>query len=222
MILRKFNDSEYEPHLQEFLKEYYAAEFPYFSFKNGCLGIIPRFPKLIRLGKCNLIRRSIKSKIKHVTPTSILFVNMSDRRLKVVVEGRCSKLTGCGIGAMGSSINMSVDPSENKKQKCVIEPRIYDNNFISKFRKKRWFHRLMFNDDYETSKKTAVCLSASSALIDPCTYTYYLTVYTLHGNGKEDKPLMEEILHHSNCDVIFRDKHVNPDGLEKWIKTGFP
>ena len=33
MILRKFNDSEYEPHLQEFLKEYYAAEFPYFSFK---------------------------------------------------------------------------------------------------------------------------------------------------------------------------------------------
>lgn len=222
MILRKFNDSEYEPHLQEFLKEYYAAEFPYFSFKNGCLGIIPRFPKLIRLGKCNLIRRSIKSKIKHVTPTSILFVNMSDRRLKVVVEGRCSKLTGCGIGAMGSSINMSVDPSENKKQKCVIEPRIYDNNFISKFRKKRWFHRLMFNDDYETSKKTAVCLSASSALIDPCTYTYYLTVYTLHSNGKEDKPLMEEILHHSNCDVIFRDKHVNPDGLEKWIKTGFP
>ncbi|ADQ91736.1 hypothetical protein BpV1_109 [Bathycoccus sp. RCC1105 virus BpV1] len=222
MILRKFNDSEYEPHLQEFLKEYYAAEFPYFSFKNGCLGIIPRFPKLIRLGKCNLIRRSIKSKIKHVTPTSILFVNMSNRRLKVVVEGRCSKLTGCGIGAMGSSINMSVDPSENKKQKCVIEPRIYDNNFISKFRKKRWFHRLMFNDDYETSKKTAVCLSASSALIDPCTYTYYLTVYTLHSNGKEDKPLMEEILHHSNCDVIFRDKHVNPDGLEKWIKTGFP
>lgn len=222
MLLRKFNDSEYEPHLQEFLKEYYAAEFPYFSFKNGCLGIIPRFPKLIRLGKCNLIRRSIKSKIKHVTPTSILFVNMSNRRLKVVVEGRCSKLTGCGIGAMGSSINMSVDPSENKKQKCVIEPRIYDNNFISKFRKKRWFHRLMFNDDYETSKKTAVCLSASSALIDPCTYTYYLTVYTLHGNGKEDKPLMEEILHHSNCDVIFRDKHVNPDGLEKWIKTGFP
>lgn len=222
MILRKFNDSEYEPHLQEFLKEYYAAEFPYFSFKNGCLGIIPRFPKLIRLGKCNLIRRSIKSKIKHVTPTSILFVNMSNRRIKVVVEGRCSKLTGCGIGAMGSSINMSVDPSENKKQKCVIEPRIYDNNFISKFRKKRWFHRLMFNDDYETSKKTAVCLSASSALIDPCTYTYYLTVYTLHSNGKEDKPLMEEILHHSNCDVIFRDKHVNPDGLEKWIKTGFP
>ena len=222
MILRKFNDSEYEPHLQEFLKEYYAAEFPYFSFKNGCLGIIPRFPKLIRLGKCNLIRRSIKSKIKHVTPTSILFVNMSDRRLKVIVEGRCSKLTGCGIGAMGSSINMSVDPSENKKQKCVIEPRIYDNNFISKFRKKRWFHRLMFNDDYETSKKTAGCLSASSALIDPCTYTYYLTVYTLHSNGKEDKPLMEEILHHSNCDVIFRDKHVNPDGLEKWIKTGFP
>ena len=222
MILRKFNDSEYEPHLQEFLKEYYAAEFPYFSFKNGCLGIIPRFPKLIRLGKCNLIRRSIKSKIKHVTPTSILFVNMSNRKLKVVVEGRCSKLTGCGIGAMGSSINMSVDPSENKKQKCVIEPRIYDNNFISKFRKKRWFHRLMFNDDYETSKKTAVCLSASSALIDPCTYTYYLTVYTLHSNGKEDKPLMEEILHHSNCDVIFRDKHVNPDGLEKWIKTGFP
>ena len=222
MILRKFNDSEYEPHLQEFLKEYYAAEFPYFSFKNGCLGIIPRFPKLIRLGKCNLIRRSIKSKIKHVTPTSILFVNMSNRRIKVVVEGRCSKLTGCGIGAMGSSINMSVDPSENKTQKCVIEPRIYDNNFISKFRKKRWFHRLMFNDDYETSKKTAVCLSASSALIDPCTYTYYLTVYTLHSNGKEDKPLMEEILHHSNCDVIFRDKHVNPDGLEKWIKTGFP
>ena len=222
MVLRKFIDSEYEPHLHEFLKEYYAAEFPYFSFKNGCLGIIPRFPKLIRLGKCNLIRRSIKSKIKHVTPTSILFVNMSNRRLKVVVEGRCSKLTGCGIGAMGSSINMSVDPSENKKQKCVIEPRIYDNNFISKFRKKRWFHRLMFNDDYETSKKTAVCLSASSALIDPCTYTYYLTVYTLHGNGKEDKPLMEEILHHSNCDVIFRDKHVNPDGLEKWIKTGFP
>ena len=222
MSLRQFNDSEHEPHLQEFLKEYYAAEFPYFSFKNGCLGIIPRFPKLIRLGKCNLIRRSIKSKIKHVTPTSILFVNMSDRRLKVIVEGRCSKLTGCGIGAMGSSINMSVDPSENKKQKCVIEPRIHDNNFISKFRKKRWFHRLMFNDDYETSKKTAVCLSASSALIDPCTYTYYLTVYTLHGNGKEDKPLMEEILHHSNCDVIFRDKHVNPDGLEKWIKTGFP
>ena len=222
MILRKFIDSEYEPHLHEFLKEYYAAEFPYFSFKNGCLGIIPRFPKLIRLGKCNLIRRSIKSKMKHTTPTSILFVNMSKRKLKVIVEGRCSKLTGCGIGAMGSSINMSVDPSENKKQKCVIEPRIHDNNFISKFRKKRWFHRLMFNDDYETSKKTAVCLSASSALIDPCTYTYYLTVYTLHGNGKEDKPLMEEILHHSNCDVIFRDKHVNPDGLEKWIKTGFP
>ena len=209
MILRKFNDSEYEPHLQEFLKEYYAAEFPYFSFKNGCLGIIPRFPKLIRLGKCNLIRRSIKSKIKHVTPTSILFVNMSNRRLKVVVEGRCSKLTGCGIGAMGSSINMSVDPSENKKQKCVIEPRIHDNNFISKFRKKRWFHRLMFNDDHETStvKVPRVCLSASSALIDPCTYTYYLTVYTLYenGNGKDDKPFMEEILHHSNCDiVIFR------------------
>jgi len=222
MILRKFNDSEYEPHLQEFLREYYAAEFPYFSFKNGCLGIIPRFPKLIRLGKCNLIRRSIKSKMKHTTPTSILFVNMSNRKLKVIVEGRCSKLTGCGIGAMGSSINMSVDPSENKKQKCVIEPRIHDNSFISKFRNKRWFHRLMFNDDYETSKKTAVCLSASSALIDPCTYTYYLTVYSLHDNGKEDKPLMEEILHHSNCDVIFRDKHVNPDGLEKWIKTGFP
>ena len=147
---------------------------------------------------------------------------MSNRRLKVVVEGRCSKLTGCGIGAMGSSINMSVDPSENKKQKCVIEPKVGYYKFISKFREKRWFHRLMFNDDYETSKKTAVCLSASSALIDPCTYTYYLTVYTLHGNGKEDKPLMEEILHHSNCDVIFRDKHVNPDGLEKWIKTGFP
>ena len=222
MILRKFIDSEYEPHLHEFLKEYYAAEFPYFSFKNGCLGIIPRFPKLIRLGKCNLIRRSIKSKIKHVTPTSILFVNMSDRRLKVVVEGRCSKLTGCGIGAMGSSINMSVDPSENKKQKCIIEPKIHDYDFVPKFREKRWFQRLMFNDDYETTKKTAVCLSASSALIDPCTYTYYLTVYSLHDNGKEDEPLMEEILHHSNCDIVFRDKHVEPDGLEKWIESGFP
>ena len=221
MILRKFNDSEYEPHLHEFLKEYYAAEFPYFSFKNGCLGIIPRFPKLIRLGKCNLIRRSIKSKIKHVTPTSILFVNMSNRRLKVVVEGRCSKLTGCGIGAMGSSINMSVDPSENKKQKCVIEPKIGYYNFVPKFRAKRWFQRLMFNDDHETTKKIAVCLSASSALIDPCTYTYYLTVHSLLDNGKEE-PIMEEILHHSNCDVIFRDKHVKPDGLEKWIETGFP
>ena len=183
-----------------------------------CLGIIPRFPKLIRLGKCNLIRRSIKSKIKHVTPTSILFVNMSNRRLKVVVEGRCSKLTGCGIGAMGSSINMSVDPSENKKQKCVIEPRIHDNNFISKFRKKRWFHRLMFNDDYETSKKTAVCLSASSALIDPCTYTYYISAKISDKNGDPIRDLFSEILHHSNCDVLFKDKHIDTENIDDWIK----
>tara|TARA_B100000902_G_C27115113_1_gene815674 strand:+ start:470 stop:952 length:483 start_codon:yes stop_codon:yes gene_type:complete len=160
--------------------------------------------------------------MKHTTPTSILFVNMSNRKLRVTVEGRCSKLTGCGIGAMGSGINMSVDPSENKKQKCVIEPKIGVYNFIPKFREKRWFQRLIFNDDYETTKKTAVSLSASSALIDPCTYTYYLTVHTLHDNGKEDETLMEDILHHSNCDVVFRDKHVEPDGLEKWIETGFP
>jgi hypothetical protein len=163
----------------------------------------------------------MKSKMKHTTPTSILFVNMSERKLRVTVEGRCSKLTGCGIGAMGSSINMSVDPSENKKQKCVIEPKIGYYNFVSKFRAKRWFQRLMFNDDHETTKKIAVCLSASSALIDPCTYTYYLTVHSLLDNGKEE-PIMEEILHHSNCDVIFRNKHVKPDGLETWIETGFP
>jgi len=29
---------------------------------------------------------------------------------------------------------------------------------------------------------------------------------------------MEEILHHSNCDIVFKDKHVNPSGLEKWMK----
>ena len=218
MFLRKFNDSEYEPHIQEFLREYYNAKFPYFSLKNGCLGVIPRFPKLIRLGKCNLIRRSMRSKLKHVTPTSILFVNMSSKRIKVVVEGRCTKVTGCGIGAMGNSISMSVDPSENKKQKCNIEPRLYENNFLGKFKNKRWFQRLMFNDDYDTTRKVSACLSASSTLIDPCTYTYYLTVYTLHENGKEDEPIMEEILHHSNCDIVFKDKHVDPEGLEKWMK----
>ena len=218
MLLRKFNDSEYEPHIQEFLKEYYNAKFPYFSLKNGCLGIIPRFPKLIRLGKCNLIRRSMRSKIRHVTPTSILFVNMSDKRIKVIVEGRCTKMTGCGIGAMGNSISMSVDPSENKKQKCIIEPKLSENGYLNKFKKKRWFQRLMFNDDHDTTVKVSACLRASSALIDPCTYTYYLTVYTLYENGKEDEPIMEEILHHSNCDIVFKDKHVNPSGLEKWMK----
>ena len=77
--------------------------------------------------------------MKHTTPTSILFVNMSDRKLRVTVEGRCSKLTGCGIGAMGSSINMSVDPSENKKQKCVIEPKIGDYNLFQNLEKKDGF-----------------------------------------------------------------------------------
>tara|TARA_Y100000401_G_C8322911_1_gene226467 strand:+ start:1979 stop:2644 length:666 start_codon:yes stop_codon:yes gene_type:complete len=216
MLLRKFNDSEYEPHIQEFLKEYYNAKFPYFSLKNGCLGIIPRYPKLIRLGKCNLIRRSMRSKIKHVTPTSILFVNMSNKRIQVVIEGRCTKVTGCGIGAMGNSISMSVDPSENKKQKCVLEPKLSEHGYLNKFKKKRWFQRLMFNDDHDTTVKVSACLRASSALVDPCTYTYYLSVYVLSENRKSE-PIMEEILHHSNCDIVFKDKHVDPDGLNTWM-----
>jgi len=64
--------------------------------------------------------------------------------------------------------------------------------------------------------KVSACLRASSALIDPCTYTYYLTVYTINEHNKEE-PIMEEILHHSNCDIVFKDKHVATNGLEKWM-----
>ena len=217
MFRRKYNDSAYEPHILEFLREYYNAKFPYFALKTRCL-CPSSGPKLTRLGSCNLIRRSSRSKLRNTNLTSVLFVNMSSKIIQVTVEGRCTQVTGCGIGFMGNNVGMSVDPSENKKQIFTISPKLKENNFIKKFRGKRWYPKLLYNsEDDSTEEKISTCLASSSALIDPCTYTYYCSARIVDKNGKLVRNLFSEILHHSNCDVLFKDKHIDTETIDEWI-----
>jgi len=144
---------------------------------------------------------------------------MSSKIIQVTVEGRCTQVTGCGIGFMGNNVGMSVDPSENKKQIFTISPKLKENNFIKKFRGKRWYPKLLYNsEDDSTEEKISTCLASSSALIDPCTYTYYCSARIVDKNGKLVRNLFSEILHHSNCDVLFKDKHIDTETIDSWIR----
>jgi hypothetical protein len=87
--------------------------------------------------------------------------------------------------------------------------------------------------DYSTTKKfpkskkhlvIPECLSASTAQIDPASRSYYLTVKIKRKNYLfKDIVLFEDLLHHSNYDVIFEDIHLDGDEIgdriEKRIST---
>ena len=51
---------------------------------------------------------------------------------------------------------------------------------------------------------------ASTAQIDPASSSYYLTVKVKNKNFlRKDEILFEDLLHHSNSDVIFEDIHLD-------------
>ena len=58
-------------------------------------------------------------------------------------------------------------------------------------------------------------INNTAATQRPSEPTYNLLL--MNKNGKIVRNLFSEILHHSNCDVLFKDKHIDTETIDEWI-----
>jgi hypothetical protein len=130
-------------------------------------------------------------------------------------------MKGCGIGIMGNSITMDVNKTEPKEQVIKLKPVLYKENLVSRVRDdERVTNHFTKKSIKQKSNKMFLiipkCLAASTALIDPCTHSYYLTVKVCHPQ-KKCKPIMVDLIHSSGYDVIFNDENIDQDFNENII-----
>lgn len=208
-----------DPILQEFLREFHYTNNES-RRRFMWLSCIYDTPRQTELGSCTLLKRTRRSKRLNSTMTNVTFINFTRRELTITVSTIATNISGCGIGVMGNSVTMDVTKTTPKSQTITIKPVLHEHNLVKRIKDKRILNHFTKRSIKHTTNKMHLiipkCLSASTAQIDPCSFTYYLTVSVKGKNGKQNE-LMTDILHHSNCDVIFNDENIDQDNLSKSI-----
>ncbi len=202
-----------DPVLQEFLKQYHATLKR--RMYTTCIPFCFDRPYQSNFGKCTLLKRTMNSKLKYSTGTTVTFVNFSKFELTLTISSIATTMNGCGFGIMGNNVTIDMTKSEPKEQTIVLKPVLYQENLVERVRDdarilKHFSHNSINSESNKMFLIIPSSLSASSALIDPCSHSYYLTVNVTDGL-REMKPLMVNILHRANCDVIFNNEHVDTD-----------
>ena len=112
--------------IREFLKDYSRSPTR-IRRKWFCIPKIVAWNPIIRLSNCKIIQRTRKSKMKHTTPTTVLFFNLTEFPITISVTSIATNVNGCGIGVMGNTLTMDVDKTENKIQTVHVYPHAFEN-----------------------------------------------------------------------------------------------
>jgi len=107
--------------LREFLKDYSRSPTR-IRYKLFCIPKFVVWNPIIRLSNCKIVERTRKSKMKHTTPTTVLFFNLTGFDVTISVTSIATNVNGCGIGVMGNTLTMDVDKTENKIQTVHVYP----------------------------------------------------------------------------------------------------
>jgi len=107
--------------LREFLKDYSRSPTR-IRYKCFCIPKRVYWNPIIRLSNCKIVQRTRKSKMKHTTPTTVLFFNLTGFPITISVTSIATNVNGCGIGIMGNTLTMDVDKTENKIQTVHVYP----------------------------------------------------------------------------------------------------
>lgn len=201
-----------DPTLYAFLKDYYHS-FKRNRMRNKYMPCFFRNSPLTHLGTCTLLKRRKFKKMKNSTLTNVIFANFSSYELEITVKTIATNINGCGIGLFGNSVTIDVSKTDPIPQTISIEPTLYKYNLIKKVTKDPRILNYSSKDKIPKNKANLIipeCLSASTAQIDPASSSYYLTVKVKNKNFlRKDEILFEDLLHHSNSDVIFEDIHLD-------------
>jgi hypothetical protein len=112
--------------IREFLKDYSRSPTR-IRYKWFCIPKRVYWNPIIRLSNCKIVQRTRKSKIKHTTPTTVLFFNLTEFPITISVTSIATNVNGCGIGVMGNTLTMDVDKTENKIQTVHVYPHAFEN-----------------------------------------------------------------------------------------------
>ena len=107
--------------IREFLKDYSRSPTR-IRYKCFCIPKRVYWNPIIRLSNCKIVQRTRKSKMKHTTPTTVLFFNLTGFPITISVTSIATNVNGCGIGIMGNTLTMDVDKTENKIQTVHVYP----------------------------------------------------------------------------------------------------
>jgi hypothetical protein len=66
--------------------------------------------------------------MKHTTPTTVLFFNLTEFPITISVTSIATKVNGCGIGVMGNTLTMDMDKTENKIQTVHVYPYAFEDD----------------------------------------------------------------------------------------------
>jgi len=112
--------------IREFLKDYSRSPTR-IRYKLFCIPKFVVWNPIIRLSNCKIVQRTRKSKIKHTTPTTVLFFNLTGFPITISVTSIATNVNGCGIGVMGNTLTMDVDKTENKIQTVHVYPYAFED-----------------------------------------------------------------------------------------------
>lgn len=114
--------------IREFLKDYSRSPTR-IRRKWFCIPKIVAWNPIIRLSNCKIVQRTRKSKMKHTTPTTILFFNLTGFDVTISVTSIATNVNGCGIGVMGNTLTMDMDKTENKIQTVRVHPYAFKDKY---------------------------------------------------------------------------------------------
>jgi len=220
--------------LREFLKDYSRSPTR-IRYKCLCIPKRVHWNPIIRLSNCKIVQRTRKSKMKHTTPTTVLFFNFTRFPLDISVTSIATNVNGCGIGVMGNTLTMDVDKTENKIQTVKVNPYAFNDNSTCSYyfnsdnswknaenertnirellKDQRKFFLSDPDNDNKDEKKNRLKigklnrnLRLSSAIIDPCSHRYYLSIRLHDPDG--ERLIMIDNIHRTNYDIIIRDEDV--------------
>lgn len=209
-----------DPTIYSFLKDYYHSRKRN-RFRNSCMPCIFSNSPLTHLGSCTLLKRRMCKKLKYSTGTNVIFANFSSYELEITVKTIATNLNGCSIGLFGNNVTIDVSKTEPIPQTICIQPILYEYDLIKRVINDDRILNYSTKNKHPKSRKHLIipeCLSASTVQIDPASRSYYLTVKVKQKNGFfRDVILFEDLLHHSNYDVIFEDIHLDRDEIGEQI-----
>ena len=259
--------------IREFLKDYSRSPTR-IRLKWLCIPKFVYWNPIIRLSNCKIVQRTRKSKMKHTTPTTVLFFNLTGFDVTISVTSIATNVNGCGIGVMGNTLTMDMDKTENKIQTVRVYPYAFkdddtrdyfssDNSMMNSNTEREKIRELLKDqkdifwtsekdleakivmrtisddpDEKEIRKNPLGYLSAyitnqeyiknkmkediqnkklkigtinrnlrlSSAMIDPCSHRYYLTI-RIHDTD-EGRLIMTDNIHRTNYDIIIRHEDI--------------
>tara|TARA_Y100000766_G_C18900524_1_gene603186 strand:- start:885 stop:1628 length:744 start_codon:yes stop_codon:yes gene_type:complete len=209
-----------DPTIYRFLKDYYHSRKRN-RFRNSCMPcIFPNSP-LRHLGACTLLKRRMFKKLKYSSGTNVIFANFSSYELEITVKTIATNLNGCSIGLFGNNVTIDVSKTDPIPQTICIQPILYEYNLIKRVINDDRILKYSTKNKLPKSRKHLIipkCLSASTAQIDPASRSYYLTVKVKQKNCFfKDSVLFEDLLYHSNYDVIFENIHLDSDEIGEQI-----